>query len=560
MPPATLAVELDVTLLPHALHAVLVPADASQAVRCVAVPTAGCILSALAAALHAPSVAASQPLGARPKTGRPRDEPRLYVSSDGAALPWNARASWLAGATLHGDALLAHVALPPRTSPGDAAPRVVRLRDVTPQQYEALALATLPASMYARSAAEGAHEAAQRMPAEYDASTWQARAPPKSLLREHSSHFTGEGAAAGGLPVFALDTRSAAQQLDEAAAEEEEEEAPLTFDVRLAAEAGHWWAAALADTAALLHAAAAAAPPPPRLRVAGVVATVTPPAATGLPPRTSRVCATAAEAENAASLASLWDAQAQGEAALGCAALCDDLMADDSGEDCTEASPPLTSRAPLRRFDVRLFQPSLADQRRAFVASVLRAASVTSLVDLGTGSGALLLSLLRHTHGGGGAALRRCAGVDMSHTRLAEAQRALSRALAATPPVADAIAPAPQHFALLRGSVLHPPPLHARGAFDAITCVEVIEHLPSEAHAHRAGAVLLAGWAPRIAVVTTPNVESNAAMEAAAGGASARGRFRDADHKFEWTRAQFQARASLVRCVVCALLHVYATD
>jgi hypothetical protein len=86
-----------------------------------------------------------------------------------------------------------------------------------------------------------------------------------------------------------------------------------------------------------------------------------------------------------------------------------------------------------------------------------------------------------------------------------------------------------------------------RGRYDAIACVEVIEHLPSEADAHRAGAVLLCGWAPRIAVVTTPNVEANAALEAAACSGplaadehGARGRFRDADHKFEWTRAQFQ--------------------
>jgi SAM-dependent methyltransferase len=575
-PLSALAIMLDATLLPDAIRAVLVPADASQPVRCVAVPTAGCILSALAGALHAPSVAASHPLGARPKAGRPRDEPRLYVPCAGAALQRNARASWLASATLHGDALLAHVALPPRASPGAAAARAVLLRDVTPTQYEALALATLPASMYALSAAQkGAQEAPRRLPREYDASTWQARmrlralsqrhpllglrllnvssrtqghVPPKSLLCEHASRFTGEGAAAGGLPVFEVETLSAEQlpaPMHEAAAEEDEEPA-LTFDVRFAAEAGHWWADALAETAALLRAAAASAPPPPR-RVAGVVATVTPPAATGLPRRTSHACAAAAEAEHAAALASLWDAQAQGEAALGCAVL-PGMADDDSSDEDMPATAPHMSRA-LHHADVRLFQPSLADQRRAFVASVLRAASVTSLLDLGTGSGALLLSLLRRTHGGAGVALRRCAGVDLSPTRLAEAQRALSRALA------DGSS-APPHFALLRGSVLHPPPLHARGSFDAIACVEVIEHFPSEAHAHRAGAVLLTGWAPRVAVVTTPNVECNAAMEAAAsrgalaGGAvpPARGRcFRDADHKFEWSRAQFQARRH--RCV-----------
>jgi len=53
-------------------------------------------------------------------------------------------------------------------------------------------------------------------------------------------------------------------------------------------------------------------------------------------------------------------------------------------------------------------------------------------------------------------------------------------------------------------------------AFDAVACVEVLEHLPSEAHAARAGAALLR-LARRLAVFTTPRSEANAAMRAAAG-------------------------------------------
>jgi hypothetical protein len=74
-----------------------------------------------------------------------------------------------------------------------------------------------------------------------------------------------------------------------------------------------------------------------------------------------------------------------------------------------------------------------------------------------------------------------------------------------------------------------------------------VEHLPSEAEAHRAGALMLARLAPRVLIVTTPNADCNVALETAceggvrvAPGRVASGRVRDVDHKFEWTRAQFR--------------------
>jgi hypothetical protein len=86
-------------------------------------------------------------------------------------------------------------------------------------------------------------------------------------------------------------------------------------------------------------------------------------------------------------------------------------------------------------------------------------------------------------------------------------------------------------------------------AFDAVVCVEVLEHLADEEEAALAGAGLLR-LARRLAVFTTPNADANAAMQAAAAGvhhlppdARASGAFRDADHKFEWSREQFAAWA-----------------
>lgn len=67
------------------------------------------------------------------------------------------------------------------------------------------------------------------------------------------------------------------------------------------------------------------------------------------------------------------------------------------------------------------------------------------------------------------------------------------------------------------------------------------------AYAAQVGDLILARLQPRVAVVTTPNGDANAAMAAAAGGGGASGAappLRDADHKFELTAAEFAAWAA----------------
>ena len=70
--------------------------------------------------------------------------------------------------------------------------------------------------------------------------------------------------------------------------------------------------------------------------------------------------------------------------------------------------------------------------------------------------------------------------------------------------------------------------------------MEVIEHLdPDRLSALEAS--VFGDAVPRRVLVTTPNAEYNAVWDSLPAGA-----FRHADHRFEWTRPQFQSWAERV--------------
>jgi 3' terminal RNA ribose 2'-O-methyltransferase Hen1 len=92
-----------------------------------------------------------------------------------------------------------------------------------------------------------------------------------------------------------------------------------------------------------------------------------------------------------------------------------------------------------------------------------------------------------------------------------------------------------QRLTLLHGSLMYRDKRLA--GFDAATVIEVIEHLdpPRLAAFER---VLFEFARPGLVVLTTPNAEFNVRFEGLPAG-----RFRHKDHRFEWTRPEFETWA-----------------
>jgi len=160
----------------------------------------------------------------------------------------------------------------------------------------------------------------------------------------------------------------------------------------------------------------------------------------------------------------------------------------------------------------------LAVCRRAAVLAELRALDAHHVVDLGCGPGALLRDLLAD------ASFTRIVGADVSAGALDAAARRLR--LARMPDSQRA------RLELLHSSVTYRDP-RLDGA-DAIVLMEVVEHVDPERLPTLARTVF-GSARPRAVIVTTPNVEFNVRYEGLAPGA-----FRHPDHRFEWTRAEFE--------------------
>jgi 3' terminal RNA ribose 2'-O-methyltransferase Hen1 len=167
---------------------------------------------------------------------------------------------------------------------------------------------------------------------------------------------------------------------------------------------------------------------------------------------------------------------------------------------------------------------SLNEQRLATVLGALRASGATSVLDLGCGEGRLLRMLLDDR------SFARIVGMDVSHRALEIAADRLR--LDQLPPMQR------QRIELLHGSLMYRD--KRLSGFDAAAVVEVIEHLdpPRLAAFER---VLFEHARPGTAVLTTPNAEYNVRWPTLPAGD-----FRHRDHRFEWTRAEFQEWATRV--------------
>ena len=165
-----------------------------------------------------------------------------------------------------------------------------------------------------------------------------------------------------------------------------------------------------------------------------------------------------------------------------------------------------------------LLPSSLNDQRHGTVLAVLRGSGARSVLDLGCGEGKLLRELLADKQ------FERIVGLDVSIRSLEIAQKRLR-----VDRMPDRQA---ERLKLIHGSLIYRD--QRLENFDAAAVVEVIEHLdpPRLAAFER---VVFECARPQTIVVTTPNSEYNVMWESLPAG-----NFRHPDHRFEWTRQQFQ--------------------
>jgi 3' terminal RNA ribose 2'-O-methyltransferase Hen1 len=164
----------------------------------------------------------------------------------------------------------------------------------------------------------------------------------------------------------------------------------------------------------------------------------------------------------------------------------------------------------------------LNDQRIGAVISVLKNSQARKVLDLGCGEGRLLKSLLE-TPG-----FEEIVGVDVSYRSLERAQERLHLDRLSTRQRS--------RIRLIQGSLMYRDKRLAD--YDAAAVIEVIEHLdpPRLAAFER---VLFEAARPQLVVLTTPNSEYNVRF-----GSLPAGQFRHKDHRFEWTREQFQRWSS----------------
>jgi len=197
------------------------------------------------------------------------------------------------------------------------------------------------------------------------------------------------------------------------------------------------------------------------------------------------------------------------------------LLDQEVGE--VEASEAGTETA--ARSEKELERPmTLHTHRLNYVATTLKQLDAKSVLDLGCGEGKLLRRLLADR------TFERIVGMDVSHRSLEIASEKLR--LDRLPERQR------RRIQIMQGSLLYRD--SRLNGFDAAALVEVIEHLdaPRLTALER---VIFEFARPRHILITTPNREYNVLFPTLPAG-----KMRHADHRFEWTRAEFAAWAEPV--------------
>ncbi|BEV13114.1 3' terminal RNA ribose 2'-O-methyltransferase Hen1 (plasmid) [Asticcacaulis sp. DW145] len=164
---------------------------------------------------------------------------------------------------------------------------------------------------------------------------------------------------------------------------------------------------------------------------------------------------------------------------------------------------------------------NLNQQRLEWVIATLKRLGAKSVVDMGCGEGKLIGLMAKDID------FDRISGCDVSVRALEIARERLNF---------DRMPEFQQQRITLMQSALTYRDKRLTG-YDAATVIEVIEHLePDRVDAFARS--LFEYAKPGVVILTTPNAEYNALFENLPSG-----KFRHPDHRFEWTRAEFEAWA-----------------
>jgi 3' terminal RNA ribose 2'-O-methyltransferase Hen1 len=163
-------------------------------------------------------------------------------------------------------------------------------------------------------------------------------------------------------------------------------------------------------------------------------------------------------------------------------------------------------------------------KRLKVVLDELISSDAKTIVDLGCGEGKLLRMLLKEKQ------FQRILGIDVSFRELEKANNRLR--------IQEMSPKQKERIELMQGALTYRD--KRLQGFDAAAIVEVIEHLdPNRLKAFER--VVFEFAQPKTVVLTTPNREYNELFENMEVG-----QMRHADHRFEWTRNEFETWASQV--------------